>query len=245
MADPATTSDIYNALNTQDNRSAHSDIRRETAEGVSDIRREQEQIGSNVRREVAKEAHDVNDGVKSSAWGVSDRVGTEADRIVAQDTAYFIAGQGQAFSTATSLAALKASQDSAFQRTQADIQLQGALGAAATALAGEKTAAATALGQALIGQMVVGDGNATRALINTLKMEELNRVLTERQTEIIDQRADARNAHGRLTAAQFQSVSSQMQAFQSQLQETRQGLVNFGSMTGSAGTQSSTSNNVR
>jgi hypothetical protein len=46
-------------------------------------------------------------------------------------------------------------------------------------------------------------------------------------------------------AALSSQVNSQVNALNSQLAETRQGLVNFGSMNGNAGQQSSTSNNVR
>jgi hypothetical protein len=49
--------------------------------------------------------------------------------------------------------------------------------------------------------------------------------------------------YGRHGDGQFAAISSQLQAFQSQLQETRQGMVNFGTMAGVG--QTSTSNNVR
>jgi hypothetical protein len=171
---------------------SESQVRRDVLVSASDIRREQAEIGSNVRRENAKEASDVIDAVKTSAWTNSDRTGSEADRVVAQDTAYFIAGQSQNFANATALAALKAGTDMQFANTLAAIQavgltgqaataLEGAKTAAAAALAGEKAAAAAALGQALLGQQIVADGNATRALINSQKVDDLrNALLAER-----------------------------------------------------------------
>jgi hypothetical protein len=206
----------------------------------ADIRREQEAIGSTIRRETAKEASDLQDSVKTAGWANSDRTGTEADRVVAQDTAYFIAGQQYNFSNATALAALKASTDAQFAATQAAIALAAQQTAAAATLAGTKAEAASALGQALIGQQIVADGNATRALTNQLKMEELNRQLQERHSSLVEARGDARYWQHGVSQGQFAAVSSQLQAFQSQLAETRQGMVNFGSMTGT--TQSSSAN---
>jgi hypothetical protein len=152
--------------------------------GQADIRREQESIGSDIRRDTAAEAGAVVDAVKTSGWANSDRTGSEADRIVAQDTAYFIAGQSQNFSNATALAALTASTNSNFNQTLAAIQLagqqssaaaalEGAKNAAATALEGAKVAAAVALGQSLMGQQIVQDGMLTRALINSQTIDEL------------------------------------------------------------------------
>jgi hypothetical protein len=219
-----------------------------------DIRQEAEVIGAAIRRETAKEASDLNDSVKTAGWANSDRTGTEADRIVAQDTAYFIAGQQINFSNATALAALKAGTDSNFNQTLSAIQLAAAQATASSQLAGEKTAAAVALAgatssaatqlaQALLGQQIVQDGNATRALINTLKMEELNRLLVERNSEIIENRCDGRYWQGQYTNSQQANLASQVNSLNSQFAETRQGMVNFGTMAGVG--QSSTSNNVR
>jgi hypothetical protein len=208
-----------------------------------DIRREQESIGSTIRRETAKEASDLQDTVKTAGWANSDRTGTEADRVVAQDTAYFIAGQSQAFSNATAIAALKAGTDMQFANTLAAIQAAALTGQAATALEGAKSAAATALGQAMIGQQIVADGNATRALVNSLKFDELNRMLVERNAEIVENRGDSRYWQGQHNNSQYAQLTSQVNALNSQLTETRQGMVNFGSMTGVG--QTSTANSVR
>ncbi len=210
----------------------------------SDIRREQEQIGSDIRRETAKEASDVTDAIKTAGWANSDRTGTEADRVVAQDTAYFIASQSQNYSNATALAALKASTDANFNQTLAAIQLAATQTAAAATLAGSKAESANALGQALIGQQIVQDGNATRALLNTLTMDQLNRKLVERNAEIVDNRGDARYWNGKYNQFQSESLSSQIQALHSQFQQATQGTVNFGSMSGNAGRNTSTNNVV-
>lgn len=265
MADIVTgtvTGQLDNSALHQD----HADIRRENAQSEahvrrdvhatsSDARREAAEIGSDIRRETAKEASDVIDVVKTAGWANADRTGTEADRIVQQDTAYFIAGQQYAFQNAAATAALKASTDLQFASLLNSISTQGALGQAATALegaktaaavalAGEKQAAAAALAQALIGQQIVQDGASTRALINELKMEQLNRELIERNSALVEARCDARHWQGGYNNSQFAAVTSQLNAFQSQLQEVRQGTVNFGTMSGNAGRNTSTNNIV-
>jgi hypothetical protein len=266
MADIVTGS-VTGQLDTTALIQDHSDIRRENALSESQVRRDIQSTSGDERREQAEigaagsyqnamQHAGIIDVVKTTGWANSDRIGTEADRVVQQDTAYFIAGQSQNFSNATALAALKASTDASFLKTQSDIQLAGmssaaaatlagATAAAAAALEGAKAAAAAALGQAQIGYSIVADGNSTRALINTLKMEELNRVLTERSSEIIEQRADARHYRDGLANSQTYALSSQINALHSQFQAATQGTVNFGTMSGSAGSQAATNNSVR
>jgi hypothetical protein len=210
---------------------------------LADSRREQEVIGAAVRHEQAIGDGITVDAIKTAGWHNSDRTGTEADRVVAQDTAYFIAAQSQNFSTATALAALKSSQDASFQNTLAAIALAAAQNSGASALAASEGRAATALGQAVLGQQINADGNMTRALLNTLNTDALNRQLIERNADLVSERDRGLYWHGQHGQGQFAAVSSQLQAFQSQLQETRQGMVNFGTMAGVG--QSSTSNNVR
>jgi hypothetical protein len=83
----------------------------------------------------------------------------------------------------------------------------------------------------------------TQNLIRQLNDDSLNRQLVERNTELVGALEGGRYWWGRHNDGQFNAVASQLQAFQSQLQETRQGMVNFGTMAGVG--QSSTSNNVR
>jgi hypothetical protein len=84
---------------------------------------------------------------------------------------------------------------------------------------------------------------ATRGLINDLKYQDLNRHLIERNAELVEERHHGRHWRGNFDQAQWAAVNNQLQAFQSQLQETRQGMVNFGTMAGVG--QTSTSNAVR
>ena len=88
-----------------------------------------------------------------------------------------------------------------------------------------------------------GQGERTRDLINRLREDDYGRRLIERNTELVAALDDGRHWHRHFDQGQWQALNSQLQAFQSQLQETRQGMVNFGTMAGVG--QTSTSNNVR
>lgn len=90
---------------------------------------------------------------------------------------------------------------------------------------------------------VTSDGDKTRELINELRTNDLNRLLLERQIELFDERHHGRFWRHGYDNAQWNAVQSNLNAFQSQLAETRQGMVNFGTMAGVG--QTSTSNNVR
>ena len=221
---------------------------------AADTRVEGFEQTSDIRRDIVERAHDVSAAVKDAGWANSDRTGTEADRVVGQSTAYYIASQSQNFQNATALAALKASQDAGFARAQADTQIASMQAVAAAQLEAAKTTgmlsldaakntAALSLGQANLGAQIAADGAVTRALIQNLNREDLNRELIERNALIVEERGNGRFWQHGHNAGQFQAVQSQLQAFQSQLQETRQGMVNFGTMAGVG--QTSTSNNVR
>lgn len=191
-----------------------------------DIRREQESIGANIRREVASEACHLTDSVKTTGWSVADRVGTEADRIVAQDTAYFIAGQQYAFSNAAAVAALKAGTDMQFQATQNAIQL-----------AAEKNAAAAKAVAAATQLLVVNEAQKGRDLDRDLELARL-RAACERNERC------STDWESRFYQNQAANLSAQLQAFQSQFQSVTQGTVNFGNMSGNAGRNTSTNNIV-
>lgn len=96
---------------------------------------------------------------------------------------------------------------------------------------------------AYLGDKIASEGEKTRALINEARYADLNRALIERNAELVDERFGHRHWRGMWDAAQFQAVSNRVQALDSQLSETRQGLINFGTMAGVG--QSSSTNNVK
>ncbi len=105
-----------------------------------------------------------------------------------------------------------------------------------------KTAVEIAKQSVYLSDKIDGQSERTRELIHDLKNADLNRYLIERNNELTELRHDARHWRGHAEQSQFAALSSQMQNFQSQLQEARQSTVNFGSMSGNAGRNQSTNN---
>lgn len=98
-------------------------------------------------------------------------------------------------------------------------------------------------GNAYVIEKITAEGEKTRELINDLKTQDLNRMLIERNAEIVEERGERRHWRHAADQGQWATLQSQIQNFASQLGEARASMVNFGSMAGVG--QSSTSNNVR
>ena len=214
----------------------HADIRREQAVGHGEIRYDIATSAAHTRTENAGNTGElkaqlnavsdlINSDVKNTAWKVSDTVGYEGDRNIKSQSDFFIAQQQRNYDTAVELAKVAATQAAGF----ADIADRVVTSAEINALKTQLT--------------VKEDGELTRGLINNLKNDELNRMLIERNTDVNHFRHGYWDALGAASNAQFAAVTSNLNAFQSQLQETRQGMVNFGTMAGVR--QDSTNNNVR
>lgn len=231
-----------------------SDLRREYTVDHSDIRREQAVGFGETKFAIAASSESTNRDILQTGAHTTTKVDEAADKIQQRATDFYLSGQARDFDTARDVAALRSQSDLTSQKLAADILLAGERAASAAALEASRTANSLALGHAQISKeiaeskydisrQVADDGDATRALINSLKNDELNRLLIERNTDVNHFRHGYWDAVGGANNAQFASVASQLNAFQSQLQETRQGMVNFGTMAGVG--QSSTSNNVR
>lgn len=249
MADPVYVPDPWAALSAQ-----NSDLRREQAVGFGE-----------TKYEISASSENTNRDILTTGYHTQVKVDEAADKIQQRASDFFIAAQQRDFDSSRDLAALRAQVDLSNQKLSTEILLSSERAAAAAALAGEKTAAAAALESARLGTAVAlgqsqtskeiletkyelsrqisDEAGATRDLINSLKTDELNRMLIERNTDVNHFRHGYWDAVGGVNNAQFAAVTSQLNAFQSQLQETRQGMVNFGTMAGVG--QSSTNNNVR
>ncbi len=236
----------------------HADIRREAAEHRATIQLENmkgfDRVNADVLRgtgetvkEGLKESFNIRGDVKDTRHDILREVDRQADRLDGQATAYYIAGQQNANEAARDLASLKVLTDANMARTTNEIQAGIAAAAAATALESQKVATAVALGQATLSKEIFADGQKTRDLINDLKYHDLNRALVERNAELVEERHYGRHWRGLADqnqfGAQFAQLQSMMQNFNSQLADTRQGMVNFGTMAGVG--QTSSANNVR
>lgn len=224
----------------------------------SDIRREQAIGFDGLRYAVATAADTTNREVLNGTHNVSDKVDEAADKIQQRAADFYIAAQARDFDNSRDLAALRAQIDMANQKLSSDILLSTDKNAAATALESAKVAAAIALGQHQLSREIAEskyetskqisyEADRTRELINSLKNDDLNRMLIERNTDLNGARHDYWAARDGLFNSQFAALSSQVNsqfnALNSQVAETRQGMVNFGTMAGVG--QSSTSNAVR
>lgn len=204
---------------------ALSDIRREAVEHSAQIRSDVAFESGRTREVVATKTDELNDAIKSSSWTVSDRVQDEADRITGKATDFFIAQQAADAAGKIELAKIASTQTAGF----ADLANRISAYAEINALKTQK--------------YVSEDGEKTRALINDLKNADLNRMLIERNSDINYYRHDADRWEGLYGNGQFASLAQQINALNSNLAETRQGLYNFGTMAGVG--QSTTSNQVR
>jgi hypothetical protein len=236
------------------------DIRREQAVGFGDTRYNIAEKAGDIRRDIGQEGQENIVATKDARHDVINEIDRQADRLDNQASSFYIAGQTNATVAARDLATLTALTEANATAMRNEIALNvekvGAAGAvqaekiaSASALGAEKIATAVALGQAQLARDIWTDGDKTRALINDLKYHDLSRGLIERNAELVEERNWGRHwYHGANQAQfgqQFAQLQSQMQNFNSQLAETRQGMVNFGTMAGNAGQQTSTNNNVR
>ncbi len=239
------------ATRSADNRYANAvgqaDIRREGAVGVGEI-----------KYAIAEHSEATNRDVLTSGFNTNVKVDEAADKIQQRAADFFIAGQARDFDQSRDLAALRAVQDLSAQKLSSEILLATEKTATAAALESAKVAAAVALGQSQLSKeiaeskydmskQVAYENEKTRDLINSLKNDELNRLLIERNTDLTHCRHDYWGARDGLFNSQFAALSSQvnsqLNSLNSQIAETRQGMVNFGTMAGVG--QSSTSNAVR
>lgn len=182
----------------------------------SDIRREATEHTNEIVKEGLKGDYNTQGAIKDARFDVNSRLGTLStsldDRFftVARDTADLRAQVVQAIDT---------------------VKLATELNALKGIVEGQKNTS-------YLSDKIAEDGDKTRALINDLKTQDLNRMLIERNAEIVD------NRHFRWHADQSQwaSLQSQIQAFGSQLGQAQASMVNFGTQTGVG--QRATNNNV-
>lgn len=236
----------------------HADIRREAAVYAGDTRYNIAQStdtlndsirfeGGATRTASAAETSEVikesikgdwhnSDAIKDARFDLASRVGDSADRVVDRVVGGHAELTDRFFTVARDTADLRAQLVQAIDTTKLATELNALKGI----IEGQKNTT-------YLSDKIGDEGEKTRALINDLKYHDLSRGLIERNSELVEERNWGRHwYHGANQAQfgqQFAQLQSQMQNFNSQLAETRQGMVNFGTMAGVG--QSSTSNNVR
>lgn len=211
-------------------------IRREAQAGFGQTRYDTA-IGVNeVIKESIKGDWHNSDAIKDSRFDLATRVGDAADRVVDRVVGGHAELTDRFFTVARDTADLRAQVIQAIDTTKMATELNALKGI----IEGQKNTA-------YLADKIGAEGEKTRGLINELKYHDLSRGLIERNNELVEERNWGRHwYHGANQAQfgqQFAQLQSQMQNFNSQLSETRQGMVNFGTMAGVG--QTSSANNVR
>lgn len=194
---------------------------------------------SDIRLEQMKQSSDVLDAIKDARHDLLDSTGVDTDRLADRIAEMNVKIGDRFFDIGRDTQDIRAQVISAQQAMVA-----GFMGASKDAeINALKTQVELAKQSTYLSDKIDAGNQATQALIRQLNDDSLNRQLVERNTELVGALEGGRYWWGRHNDGQFNAVASQLNAFQSQLQETRQGMVNFGTMAGVG--QSSTSNNVR
>ena len=194
---------------------------------------------SDIRLEQMRQTSDVLDAIKDARHDLLDSTGVDTDRIADRLAELNVKMGDRFFDIGRDTQDIRAQVISAQQAMVA-----GFMGASKDAeINALKTQVEMAKQSTYLSDKIDAGNQATQALIRQLNDDSLNRQLVERNTELVGALEGGRYWWGRHNDGQFNAVASQLNAFQSQLQETRQGMVNFGTMAGVG--QSSTSNNVR
>lgn len=230
-------------VDTQMLSNQHSDIRFEQQEQAAEIRYD---VGLGVN-EVVKEGlkGDFNtvNAIKDSRFETVSRVENNADRIERAVNTTHVDMMDRFFDIG------RESADNRAQITALGFQVRDGFAQAASVMENAvlKNEIAGHKNTQYLSDKISADGDRTRALINDLKYHDLNRALVERNAELVEEREGRRHWRHYADQAQYQgqwaALQSQIQAFASQLQETRQGINNFGTMAGVGMT--STNNSVR
>lgn len=241
------------------------DIRREGAEHTNEIVKEGLKAESNIRREGAdntcniikegmKGTYDNAMHIKDTRYEIVSRVESNADRIdkSVADATLNVSNriESNADRLETHLGRLEVSTADRFftvGRDLAELRMgQVALGKDVE-LNALKTQLDSKQNTQYLNDKIVAENEKTRVLINELKQADCNRMLIERNAEIVEHRHYGHHWRGQYDQNQWQNLSQQLAnqtaSINSQLSEARQGMVNFGTMAGVG--QTSTNNNVR
>lgn len=191
-----------------------------------------------IIKEALKESYTTLNAVKDARFDINSRISESTNSLSQQVDAIDDTVTAQLITIQRDTADLRAQVISAQQfNVQAFNQV-----AKDTEIATLKTQVAIQQQSTYISDKIDADGEKTRGLINDLKTQDLNRMLIERNAEIVEERGERRHYKYAADQSQWAALQSQIQAFGSQLGEARASMVNFGTQLGVG--QRATSNNV-
>lgn len=202
-----------------------------TYASVSDIRRESAEHTNEIIKEGLKGDYATQKAISDTERAASTQIDMMEDVMISQ------------FSTVA-----RDTQDIRAQVVAQQQQMVAGFAGAAkdSEINALKTQVALAQQTTYLSDKIDAGNGKTQELINHLKYGDLNRGLIERNAELTEARYEGRHWRDRAEMSQFAAVNSQIQALHSQLstQLATQGTVNFGSMSGNAGRNTSTNNVV-
>lgn len=191
-----------------------------------------------IIKEGLKESYATLNAVKDARFDINSRITENTNSLSQQVDAIDDTVTAQLITLQRDTADLRAQVISAQQfNVQAFNQV-----AKDTEIATLKTQVALQQQSTYISDKIDADGEKTRGLINDLKTQDLNRMLIERNAEIVEERGERRHYKYAAEQGQWAALQSQIQAFGSQLSDARNSMVNFGTQLGVG--QRATSNNV-
>lgn len=212
--------------------SEHADIRREAAMNTANILSESAKGFDRVNADVLKAGWANSDVTKDARYDLATRIEQATDRTTSQTDKQYHANENRQVEILRDIAKVQAA---------ADLNRQVYLSGTESAML--KNQVESLKNTQFLAERIAAEGGETRALINDLKYNDLNRALIERNAALVEERGYGRHWRGNFDQSQWQALSNQLQAFQSQLATSTQGMVNFGTQAGVG--QTSTSNNVR
>lgn len=195
---------------------------------VNDVRFEQQSQASEIIKEGLKGDFSTATLIKDARYDINGRV-----------EGVHSALENRFFDAARDISDVRAQLVSAQQA-----MVTGFLGAAKDAeINALKTQVELSKQSTYLSDKIDAGNSKTQDLINALRQADQDRALIERNTELVAALDGGRFWRHRWDDGQWQSLNTRLQAFQSDLADTRQGMVNFGTMAGVG--QSSTQNQVR
>lgn len=194
---------------------------------LSDIRREAVEHTNEIVKEGLKEAYNNQGAIKDARFDINSRIGGLGDNV-----------DNRFFDTARDIADVRAQLVSQQQQLAAGFAT-AAKDAEINAL---KTQVELAKQTTYMSDKIDGGHKDIMNLMHRLHEDDYGRRLIERNTELVAALDDGRHWRRHFDQGQWQALSSQLAAFQSQLNDTRNSMVNFGTQVGVG--QRATSNNV-
>jgi hypothetical protein len=200
MADVLTQSDLFNLF--RDN----ADIRLEDAEHSSDIRRETAAGVADIRRETAEHTADIR---REDSEGVS--------RILLEQAKGLDNINSDVKATGWSVADRVGAESAKIINQQTQFYIAAAAESARNALEAAKVSYNILEGQALINRTTTHEAMETRKLINDLQVQDLNRMLIEKNSVLMEERVEGRSLLRAIESNQFATLQGNINSLHAQI----------------------------